>query len=42
MDGFIFIIKNNVITIHREDIFYGNDLLSNDLYVLELEPEAHL
>ena len=37
MDGFIFIIKNNVISIHREDMFYGNALLSNGLYILHLE-----
>ena len=37
MDGFTFIIKNNSITFHREDIFYGNVLLSNGLYVLDLE-----
>ena len=37
MDGFSFIIKNNAITIHREDIFYGNALLNNGLYVLNLE-----
>ena len=37
MDGFVFIIKNNVISIHREDMFYGNALLSNGLYILDLE-----
>ena len=37
MDGFVFIIKNKVISIHREDIFYGNALLSNGLYILDLE-----
>ena len=37
MDGFVFIIKNNVISIHREDIFCGNALLSNGLYILVLE-----
>ena len=36
-DGFTFIIKNNAITIHHEDIFYGNALLNNGLYVLNLE-----
>ena len=37
MDGFSFIIKNNVMTIHFKDIFYSNALLSNGLYVLDLE-----
>ena len=37
MDGFIFIIKDNVIPIHREDMFCGNALLSNGLYILDLE-----
>ena len=37
IDGFSFIIKNNVMTIHFKDIFYGNALLSNGLYVLYLE-----
>ena len=37
MDGFSFIIQNNVISIHRECIFYGNGLLSNGLYILDLE-----
>ena len=36
-DGFTFIIENNAITIHRGDIFYGNALLNNGLYVLNLE-----
>ena len=36
LDGFVFIIKNNVISIHRKDMFYGNALLSNDLYILDL------
>ena len=33
MDGFVFIIKNNVISIHREDILYSNALLRNALYI---------
>ena len=37
LDGFTFIIKNNVIKIHQEDILYANALLSNGLYVLDLE-----
>ena len=37
MDGIVFIVKNNVISIHRKDIFYGNALLSNGLYTLDLE-----
>ena len=37
MDRFFFIIKNNVISIHREGMFYGNVLLSNGLYILDLE-----
>ena len=37
LDGFIFIIKNNVISIHREDMYYGDALLSNGLYILDLE-----
>ena len=37
MDGFSFIIQNNVISIHREGIFYGNGLLSNGLYILDLK-----
>ena len=31
LDRFVFIIKNNVIFIHREGIFYGKALLSNGL-----------
>ena len=37
MDGFSFIIQNNMISIHREGIFYGNGLLSNGLYILNLD-----
>ena len=37
MDGFVYIIENNVISIHREDMYYGNTLLSNGLYILDLE-----
>ena len=37
MDGFHFIIKNNIISIYIADIFYGNAHLSNGLYVLNLE-----
>ena len=37
MDGFSFIIQNNVISIHCEGIFYVNGLLSNGLYILDLE-----
>ena len=35
MDGFSFIIQNNVISIHREGIIYANGLLSNGFYVLD-------
>ena len=37
MEGFSFIIQNNMLSIHREGIFYGNGLLSNGLYILDLE-----
>ena len=37
MDGFSFIIQNNMLSIHREGIFYGNGLLSNGLYILDFE-----
>ena len=37
MDGFHFIIKNNIFSIYNADIFYGNAHLSNGLYVLNLE-----
>ena len=37
MDGFVFIIKNNVISIHCEDMFYSNVLLSNGHYILDLK-----
>ena len=37
MDGFVFIIENNVISIYRKDMLYGNTLLSNGLYILDLE-----
>ena len=37
MDAFVHIIENNVISIHREDMFYDNALLSNGLYILDLE-----
>ena len=37
VDGFHFIIKNNIFSIYNTDIFYGNALLSNGLYVLILE-----
>ena len=37
LDGYVFIIKNNIISIHHEGIFYGNVLLNNGLYILDLE-----
>ena len=37
VDGFHFIIKNNIFPIYNEDIFYGNAHLSNGLYILNLE-----
>ena len=37
VDGFHFIIKNNIFSIYNVDIFYGNAHLSNGLYVLNLE-----
>ena len=37
VDGFRFIIKNNIFSIYNVDIFYGNAHLSNGLYVLNLE-----
>ena len=37
LDGFHFIIKNNIFSIYNADIFYGNAHLSNGLYVLNLE-----
>ena len=40
MDGFFFIIKNNVISLHCEDMFYGNALLINGLYILDLENQS--
>ena len=43
VDGFHFIIKNNIFFIYNADIFYGNAHLSNGLYVLNLEqPKPHL
>ena len=35
VEGFIFIIKNNVMSFQRENIFYGNAMLSNGLYILD-------
>ena len=37
VDGFHFIIKNNILSIYNADIFYGNAHLPNGLYVLNLE-----
>ena len=37
VDGFHFIIKNNIFSIYNADIFYGNAHLSNGPYVLSLE-----
>ena len=37
VDGFHFIIKNNIFSIYNGDIFYRNSHLSNGLYVLNLE-----
>ena len=37
VDGFHFIIKNNIFSIYNANIFYGNAHLSNGLYVLNLE-----
>ena len=37
VDGFHFIIKNNIFSIYNAYIFYGNAHLSNDVYVLNLE-----
>ena len=37
VDGFYFIIKNNIFSIYNTEIFYGNSHLSNGLYVLNLE-----
>ena len=37
VDGFHFIIKNNIFSIYNTEIFYGNSHLSNGLYVLNLE-----
>ena len=42
VDGFHFIIKNNIFSIYNEDIFYGNGHLSNGLYVLNLEQPKHI
>ena len=36
LDGYSFVIKNNKITIHRNDIYYGNAILDNGLYILDL------
>ena len=33
LDGYSFAIKNNKITIHRNDIYYGNAILDNGLYI---------
>ena len=37
MDGFSFISQNNMISIHRKCIYYGNGLPSNGLYILNLD-----
>ena len=37
VDGFHFIIKNNIFSIYNADIFFGNAHLSNGLYVLNLD-----
>ena len=37
VDGFHFIIKNNIFSIYNAGIFYGNAHLSKGLYVLNLE-----
>ena len=42
VDGFHFIIKNNIFSIYNADIFYGNAHLSNGLYVLNLEQPKSL
>ena len=36
LDGYSFVIENNKITIHRNDIYYGNAILDNGLYILDL------
>ena len=42
VDGFHFIIKNNIFSIYNTNIFYGNAHLSNGLYVLNLEQPKHI
>ena len=36
LDGYSFVIKNNKIAIHCNDIYYGNAILDNGLYILDL------
>ena len=36
LDGYSFVIENNEITIHHNDINYGNAILDNGLYILDL------
>ena len=36
LDSYSFFIENNKITIHRNDIYYGNAILDNGLYILDL------
>ena len=36
-DGFSFIIKNNNFSIFHKDMFYANDYLQDDLYVMNLQ-----
>ena len=43
MDGFHFIIKNNIFSIYNVDSFYGNAHLSNGLYISKIgTTQAHL
>ena len=36
LDGYSFVIENNKIIIHRNDIYYENAILDNGLYILDL------
>ena len=41
-DGFDFTIRDSVINIHLDGIYYGNGLLSNDQYVLNVDNDKSI
>jgi hypothetical protein len=37
MNDFSFVIKDNICSIYKDELYYGSSFMMNDLYILEID-----